>query len=46
MAMNIISVTKVPRFAGRKPFSATPTEYAATIGHSSTSAGYAYLRMP
>ena len=36
IATNIRSVTKVPMFAGRKLFMATPTAYAVTIGHSCT----------
>ena len=30
IATNISSITNVPMFAGRKPFSATPAAYAAS----------------
>ena len=46
IATNMNSVTKVPMFAGRNPFIATPTAYAATIGQSNTSPGYAAVRIP
>ncbi len=36
IATNMISVTNVPMFAGRKLFIETPTAYAVTIGQSST----------
>ena len=36
IAVNIISVTNVPMFAGRKLFIATPTAYAVRIGQSRT----------
>ena len=46
IATNMSSVTKVPMFAGRKLFMATPTAYAVTMGANATSPGYAALRMP
>ena len=46
IATNITSVTKVPMFAGRNSFMATPTAYAATMGANMTSPGYAALKMP
>ncbi len=36
MATNMISVTNVPMFAGRKLFIATPAAYAVTTGQNST----------
>ena len=46
IATNISSVTKVPMFAGRKLFIATPTAYAVTIGQNRPRRDRRRCRMP